>query len=343
MAFKSKDDVLLLIEQNKQTNPYYLENQNLFDQLVQCVSKFNWRNKLNAKPNCEYYQLYVWVMQHFEALLPNNSLSTKINWLLTNRTCYPICKVCGKQLTYDIAAISIYSKWCSPICSNRDNDKKLKIQQSFLDHFGVPHAMQCDSIKAKYQQSIRQNYGCDWYVQTNKFKESAQKTYVKNYGVDHNMKSKEFYDLKYRKHFEEIGLWIPNDSKSDYEIYYDLANWKKQMFDFIDDPNQLTLLKEYGVFNPQTNTKGIVRDHIYSRDAGFKNKVFPEILRHPCNCQLISHRDNTIKRKSCGMTLDELFTKILEFDKIWYEQSICIEQILNYKQGKRWVNPYKNQ
>lgn len=50
------------------------------------------------------------------------------------------------------------------------------------------------------------------------------------------MKSKDFYDLNYRKHFEEIGLWLPNEIKSDYKIYYDLANWKQQMFNFIDDP-----------------------------------------------------------------------------------------------------------
>jgi len=95
------------------------------------------------------------------------------------------------------------------------------------------------------------------------------------------------------------------------------------------------------VFNSYTNISGVVRDHIYSRDAGFKNGVFPEILRHPCNCQIMLHKDNTIKGKQCGITLDNLFTKILNFDKIWYEQSICIEYIVNYKQGKRWVNPYK--
>lgn len=339
----SKQKAYSFIEQNKSTNPYYLENSILFDQLIQCVLQRNWHNKLNSKPNCNYHELYDWITLHFEKLLPNNSLSTKINWLLTNRTSYPICKVCGKPLTYNVPAISIYSKWCSPSCSNKDDDKKHLIQQSLLNHFGVPHAMQSDRVKIKYQQTIRQNYGCDWYVQTNCFKESAKKTYIQNYGVDHNMKSKDFYDLNYRKHFEEIGLWLPNEIKSDYKIYYDLANWKQQMFNFIDDPQQLILLKEHGIFNPYTNTNGIVRDHIYSRAAGFENKVFPEILRHPCNCELILHRDNTIKRKQCGMTLDELFTKILKFDKIWIEQSICIEQILNYKQGKRWINPYKNQ
>ena len=44
------------------------------------------------------------------------------------------------------------------------------------------------------------------------------------------------------------------------------------------------MLKTLGVFNSKTNVNGIVRDHIFSRAMGFKFKVFPEILRHPCNC-----------------------------------------------------------
>ena len=50
--------------------------------------------------------------------------SHTLDILLTNRTNYPKCKVCDKLLTYDIPAVALYNKWCSPICSNKDNDKK---------------------------------------------------------------------------------------------------------------------------------------------------------------------------------------------------------------------------
>ena len=47
------------------------------------------------------------------------------------------------------------------------------------------------------------------------------------------------------------------------------------MFDIITDSNQQKLLKEFGIFNSYSNTKGVVRDHMYSRLSGFKNGVFP--------------------------------------------------------------------
>ena len=80
------------------------------------------------------------------------------------------------------------------------------------------------------------------------------------------------------------GNWIPLNKKSDYEIYYKEANWICGMFDIIKDKEQLSLLNKFGVFNAFTNTKGVVRDHIYSRHSGFRDGVFPEIMRHPCNC-----------------------------------------------------------
>ena len=53
--------------------------------------------------------------------------------------------------------------------------------------------------------------------------------------------------------------------------------------------NEINLLKQFGMFNIETNTKGVVRDHIYGRKSGFKEKVPPEILRHPANCEIILH------------------------------------------------------
>ena len=114
------------------------------------------------------------------------------------------------------------------------------------------------------------------------------------------------------------------------------------MFDIIDDVNQQKLLKDFGIFNAYSNTKGVVRDHKYSRMSGFKNKVFPQILRHPCNCQIILHSQN-ISKKQCryidddSQTLEQLFTKILSYDKIWIEQDICKKLINDYKNGKRWT------
>lgn len=84
------------------------------------------------------------------------------------------------------------------------------------------------------------------------------------------------------------------------------------MFDKIEDPNQMKLLEEIGV-KSSTNKNGVVRDHIYGRKNGFHNKVFPEILRHPCNCQVITHGENVSKGHR-NKNLEELFRKIKLYD-----------------------------
>lgn len=155
------------------------------------------------------------------------------------------------------------------------------------------------------------------------------------------------YNKQFRKGQEERGLWIPLSQKREIKIYYELANWIDRMFDLIDDPIQQKLLKDHQIYNSYSNTNGVVRDHIYSRRSGFDNLVFPEILRHPCNCQLLLASDNKKKRKGSKQygdgnmqTLDELFQKIEQYKKPWKEQNLCIELIQKYKNGERWKNPY---
>ena len=156
------------------------------------------------------------------------------------------------------------------------------------------------------------------------------------------------YKERMRKQYETLGYWIPLENKADKEIYYKEANWKQNMFNLIYDENQLKLLTDYNVFNSITNPKGVVRDHMYSRRSGFENGVFPEILRHPCNCQILTNRDNIMKKRQKyidgnHLTLEELFNKIINYKKEWYEQDLVIKLIEDYKNGKRWINKYRKE
>ncbi len=151
------------------------------------------------------------------------------------------------------------------------------------------------------------------------------------------------YKLKQRKIMEERGIWIPLSQKSDWKIYTKEANWIARMWDII--PNGLNLIDEFGVFS-RKNTKGIVRDHIYSRKSGFQNGVFPVLLRHPVNCNIITHADNVKKKTSRyidkdGHSLYELFDKIRNYDLHWIEQNLCLSKIEEYENGKRWFNQHK--
>ena len=172
---------------------------------------------------------------------------------------------------------------------------------------------------------------------------------IKNYfyGKTHSEETKLKIGIKSKERFnqEEFlaksrltrelkGLWIPNKLRDSYDLYNKLANWK---FGFIaKNENEVKLLKTNGVFNSWTNINGIVRDHIYSRMHGFNNLVFPEILRHPVNCQLILHKENTSKRSESNMSLDYLFDLIINYKDEYIEQDLCILKIQEYKENKRY-------
>ena len=93
----------------------------------------------------------------------------------------------------------------------------------------------------------------------------------------------------------------------------------------------------------KTNTKGVVRDHRFGRKSGYAMKVFPEILRHPANCRIITHANNVSKAQKgkskstdCEITLDELFAAIENFVGEWKEHGECLRLIKLYRQGNRY-------
>ena len=159
------------------------------------------------------------------------------------------------------------------------------------------------------------------------------------------LKSKEKYSnvdyvKKFRETMENLGYWRPLNRLSLYEIYFKESDWVARMFDII--PNGLNMLNEFGVFHASLNNNGVVRDHIVGRRYGFKHQVFPVIMRHPANCQILRQIENVSKSRKkslnsdCQMTLDELFEKIEKYDGDWIEQEIVMESIYNYRCGQRW-------
>lgn len=147
------------------------------------------------------------------------------------------------------------------------------------------------------------------------------------------------YKQQNRAKREALGQWIPLEQKSDWEIYQKLANWKCRMWDTVDGAKEM--LDTHGIFNYRTNTKGVVRDHIYSRKSGFFEGVFPEILRHPANCQVILHTENVAKKSQRyvdrnDITLEQLFENIRQYNKPWDEQELVLQLIQDYENGKRY-------
>lgn len=162
-------------------------------------------------------------------------------------------------------------------------------------------------------------------------------------------KSKAKFTDDFKKQFrvtmEIAGHWIPLENKTDREIYFVEADWIDRMFDIV--PNGIEMLNLYGIFDAVKNNNGVVRDHIVGRRYGFIQLVYPEILRHPCNCQILLQRDNVSKgqknsdRPDCVIELEDLFKKIENYSGEWKEQEYVVSLINKYRSGGRWSREQK--
>jgi hypothetical protein len=143
---------------------------------------------------------------------------------------------------------------------------------------------------------------------------------------------------KMRQTMVERGHWVDIKNKDPYLFYRGISDWNYNvlLYDVIGS----NLVKERGFYN-KNNKKGLVRDHRYSRRSGFENMIFPEIIRHPYNCELISHSDNIRKQQnktidSNSITLEDLFDGIKKYEGEYPEQNICLNKIKEYESGIRY-------
>lgn len=160
----------------------------------------------------------------------------------------------------------------------------------------------------------------------------------KKIGLKSKEKFTKEYNKKIRKLNEEKGFWIPLNKKNDYKFYRELSNWKSLKIN--ENIVGYEKLKLYNFYDKNNRNKdSLVRDHMYGRKNGFNMGVYPELIRHPANCQLISHSENIKKSKKDNdsvITLDELFDKIINWSDFYEEQENCIIFVEEYKKGLRY-------
>lgn len=152
-------------------------------------------------------------------------------------------------------------------------------------------------------------------------------------GLASRLKFTDEYKEKQRKTMEDLGYWTPLDEKDPYSIYFNISDWIHQMYPLIEVNNTIP-------------SKDRVRDHIIPRWVAYALKIFPEITRHPLNCQILSRGDNTRKGISdrkvpiidWEIRLIELIESILCYDKEWCEQENAINSCHAYLNGQRWSN-----
>lgn len=264
------------------------------------------------------------------------------------------CPVCGVEFkTYPIRERNTCSKKCMGIYQTGENNP----------NYGVSWSKEQREAASKRQlensEELSKRTKESW-VGADERRSAASKLQsqlgkkrigVKNpfYGKSHTEDTKKVISIKskekFTKEFKETqrgimeakGHWRPLDEVEPYHLYRNKADWIARMWDIV--PSEYDI-KQVGIFNVATNPKGLVRDHKLGRRLGFELGIFPELLRHPMNCQIIPHKQNVEKavEDDSIITHFELFTSIYNYKEPWDEQDLCLSLIEKYFNGERYVN-----
>lgn len=256
------------------------------------------------------------------------------------------CPVCSKEFKTYFKKQKTCSKTCMGINNRGENNP------NFGNHWSEDKKLNLSNlIKSKYANDNEYRHAVGRSNRGVKFDQARIQKMHKHrdsssYSHPHTDESKQLigkkskekfteeYRIKVRKTLVKNGRAVPDSQKTDFVIYKIHSEWIHRMWDLVDDQ---TLLKTVGIFNSFTNLGGCERDHKFSRMDGFINGVFPEILRHPANCQLLTHSDNSSKREKSCITKEELFREIRCYNKHWQEQEIVLNLINRYESGERFI------
>ena len=108
-----------------------------------------------------------------------------------------------------------------------------------------------------------------------------------------------------------------NIDKESLKYYRSLCSFRFNLADYPDEFD-FSLVERHGWYaakNRGNNLNGVSRDHMVSISYGHKNGIDPSIISHPANCRLLVHNDNVSKREKCSCTLEDLLTRIQEWNK----------------------------
>ena len=137
--------------------------------------------------------------------------------------------------------------------------------------------------------------------------------------TDFGMFIKKTLGLKIKSNKEAVNNYYIKSGKAITEekrIYKNLCEFSFDPYKYKNIPNY-NLLLEFGIYHPTKNPNGVCRDHIVSKEYGFRNNIDPYIISHPANCQFLTNFDNIKKGESSSINLDQLNERI----KNWNEET----------------------
>lgn len=97
------------------------------------------------------------------------------------------------------------------------------------------------------------------------------------------------------------------DLKEKYYAECSFKQWPKKVWENISG---YELISKLGMFHPVNNPQGAVRDHIVSKNYGWKNSIDPDVISHPANCQIIDNYANIKKGARTDLSIPILLERI---------------------------------
>jgi hypothetical protein len=195
------------------------------------------------------------------------------------------CKQCGKEIKLKI--------FCSQSCAATYNNKNRKGEKRNFSKIGIQNIL--NAINKKTAQNINRD---EYDKNPNHCKEC-------NNALIFKFRNRTFCSVECRRKYERKNM-------GKYQIYHKNCRFTFNLFDYLNEFD-FELIKKYGWYqakNHGDNLNGISRDHMISVKFGYENNINPEIIKHPANCQLLIHNNNSSKNKKCSLTLNELINKI---------------------------------
>jgi endogenous inhibitor of DNA gyrase (YacG/DUF329 family) len=203
------------------------------------------------------------------------------------------CKLCEKSLSYEKRK----NKFCSKECRSKSLIKWNKNRK------GIKKKFSSEGLNSiRIANEIR--YGSQSYYKN--------PSHCKECNGELNFENRKrvFCCVKCRRKYDHKNLTKYQKYYRSCAFAFNLSNYPNE-FDF-------ELIKKYGWYqakNHGNNLGGVSRDHMMSINFGYKNGIESEMIKHPANCQLLVHNDNSSKNNKCSLTLDELQNRINEWNK----------------------------
>lgn len=168
-----------------------------------------------------------------------------------------ICS-CGNTTSF-LSVTRGYQRFCCTECSNRDNNKKLKIEKTNMQRYGNKCSLQNKLIRKKTTKTLISKYGVDNPSKSPDLREKVRKTNLERYGCEHTTQNakvqqriKETNLRRYGKHpskTKEVKEKRKRTSIKRFGCSSPLQHPE------IREKTEKTLVKKYGVTHPFKSEK----------------------------------------------------------------------------------------